>query len=80
MHETWIEEAVEDAERVRGELGAALEEAGVKLPSLAVDASSWAGVAMPVLIDLGRCNVGTARALAAALRARGAGCGQEAVR
>ncbi|MFF3392367.1 hypothetical protein ACFYW1_15755 [Streptomyces sp. NPDC002669] len=49
-------------------MGDALGAAGVKLPSLSLDAVSCAGTAPRVLIDLGRCNVATARALAAALR------------
>ncbi|MFJ2897988.1 hypothetical protein ACIO87_24230 [Streptomyces sp. NPDC087218] len=61
-------EGLGDAERVRDELGDALGAAGVKLPSLSLDAVSCAGAAPRVLIDLGRCNVATARALAAALR------------
>ncbi|MFE7614748.1 hypothetical protein [Streptomyces sp. NPDC057496] len=59
---------VVDAERARDELGDALGAAGVKLPSLSLDAASCAGTAPRVLVDLGRCNVATARALAAALR------------
>ncbi|MFE2277822.1 hypothetical protein ACFXAE_11320 [Streptomyces sp. NPDC059454] len=39
------------------------------LPSLGLDAVSCAGSAPLALIDLGRCNVATARALATALRA-----------
>jgi hypothetical protein len=61
-------EGIGDAERARNELGDALRAAGVKLPSLSLDAASCAGSAPRVLIDLGRCNVATARALAAALR------------
>ncbi|MET9916075.1 hypothetical protein ABZZ04_03200 [Streptomyces sp. NPDC006435] len=61
-------ESLGDAERVRAELGDALRAAGVKLPSLSLDAASCAGTAPRVLIDLGRCNTATARALAAALR------------
>ncbi|MFF9567464.1 hypothetical protein [Streptomyces sp. NPDC014685] len=63
-----VGEGIGDAERVRAELGDALGAAGVKLPSLSLDAASCAGTAPRVLIDLGRCNVATARALAAALR------------
>jgi hypothetical protein len=57
-----------DAERACDELRDALGAAGVKLPSLSLDAVSCAGSAPGVLIELGRCNVTTARALAAALR------------
>lgn len=65
-------EGIVDAERARDELGDALGAVGVKLPSLSLDAASCAGTAPRVLVDLGRCNVATARALAAALR-RGVG-------
>ncbi|MGW2177071.1 hypothetical protein ACWCXX_03045 [Streptomyces sp. NPDC001732] len=58
-----------DAERARDELRDALRATGVKLPSLSLDAVSCAGSAPGVLIDLGRCNVATARALTAALQA-----------
>jgi hypothetical protein len=61
-------EKVRDAERARDELRDALHEAGVRLPSLGLDAASCAGPAPLALIDLGRCNVETARAIAAALR------------
>ncbi|MDK0519998.1 hypothetical protein [Streptomyces sp. ML-6] len=61
-----------DAERARDELRDVLRVAGVKLPSLSLDAVSCAGTAPGVLVDLGRCNVETARALAVALR-RGVG-------
>jgi hypothetical protein len=61
-------EKVRAAERARDELRDALGAAGVQLPSLGLDAASCAGVRPAPLIDLGRCNVETARALAAALR------------
>ncbi|MFI5570900.1 hypothetical protein ACIA6T_26880 [Streptomyces sp. NPDC051740] len=59
---------VQDAERACEELRDALKAAGVTLPSLGLDAASCAGSAPLALIDLGRCNVATARALASALR------------
>ncbi|WP_346268229.1 hypothetical protein [Streptomyces sp. SCUT-3] len=62
---------VEEAEAVCGELAEALKEAGVTLPSLWLDVPRRTWWATP-LVDLGRCNVATARALAAALR-RGVG-------
>ncbi|MFH9043101.1 hypothetical protein ACH4FA_27625 [Streptomyces sp. NPDC017966] len=58
-----------DAERAWAELRDALKAAGVTLPSLGLDAASCAGSAPLAWIDLGRCNVATARALATALRA-----------
>ncbi|WP_338671835.1 hypothetical protein V1460_02460 [Streptomyces sp. SCSIO 30461] len=61
---------VRDAERARDELRDALKAAGVTLPSLGLDAASCVGPAPLALIDLGRCNVATARALAAALQPR----------
>ncbi|MFF2653995.1 hypothetical protein [Streptomyces sp. NPDC058045] len=62
---------ISEAEWACGELRDALGQAGVTLPSLGLDPVSFAGNGMnglPVLVDLGRCNVATARALAAALR------------
>ncbi|AUH41703.1 hypothetical protein [Streptomyces sp. CMB-StM0423] len=52
------------------ELRAALKAAGVVLPSLGLDPVSCSGSAPLGLIDLGRCNIATARALAAVLRPR----------
>jgi hypothetical protein len=59
---------VGDAEEACEELRDALRAVGVTLPSLGVDAVSCAGSAPFALLDLGRCNVATARALAAVLR------------
>lgn len=64
-------EKVRDAERARDELRDALRAVGVQLPSLGLDAVSCTGSAPLALIDLGRCNVATARALAAALQPDG---------
>ncbi|MFJ7631123.1 hypothetical protein ACIQZN_32075 [Streptomyces sp. NPDC097595] len=58
------DEKVAEAERARDELREALGAAGVTLPSLGIDPVSYS----LALIDLGRCNAGTARALAVALR------------
>lgn len=58
---------VGDAERACEDLRDALRAAGVTLPSLGLDAVSCAGSAPLALVDLGRCNVATARALASAL-------------
>ncbi|MFD7058343.1 hypothetical protein [Streptomyces sp. NPDC059906] len=63
-----VTDNVRDAERACEELRDALGAAGVTLPSLGLDAVSCAGSAPLALIDLGRCNVATVRALAAALR------------
>lgn len=59
---------VKEAECARDELRDALGAAGVKLPSLGLDAASCAGSTPHALIELGRCNVETARALAAVVR------------
>lgn len=59
---------VKEAERARDELRDALGAAGVKLPSLGLDAVSCAGSTPHALIELGRCNVETARALATVVR------------
>lgn len=71
-------EKVRDAERARDELRDALNAAGVRLPSLGLDIASCVGPAPLALIELGRCNVETARALAAALRPGGSTRRQEA--
>ncbi|MFI8087091.1 hypothetical protein ACIF9R_02095 [Streptomyces sp. NPDC086080] len=62
-------DTVKDAERACEDLRDALGVAGVTLPSLGLDAASCAGSPPLVLIDLGRCNVATARALASAVTA-----------
>ncbi|CAM5285755.1 hypothetical protein GCM10010329_19630 [Streptomyces spiroverticillatus] len=56
------------AEEARDELRDALAGVGVQLPSLGLDAASLAGSQPRPLLELGRCNLDTARALAAALR------------
>ncbi|SFC12363.1 hypothetical protein [Streptomyces aidingensis] len=63
------DDEIEDAEAVCDELEDVLTVLGIKLPSLCVDIGPSAPfVACPPLVELGRCNVETARALAAALR------------
>ncbi|MFD1661228.1 hypothetical protein ACFSL4_24235 [Streptomyces caeni] len=59
---------IRDAKAARDELGEALADAGVLLPSLGLDAVSLASDHLSPLVDLGRCNPSTARRLAAALR------------
>lgn len=62
-------EPVAQAIEARDELTDALERAGIKLPSLGVDvASCCSSCSSLALIELGRCNIPTALALAAALR------------
>lgn len=62
-------EVLKQAEDARDELDAALTAAGIVLPSLDVDLIAYTDRRRFALVDLGRCNVTTARALAAALRA-----------
>ncbi|MDI3422071.1 hypothetical protein QIT00_26560 [Streptomyces sp. B-S-A12] len=57
-----------DAEAARDELAEALTQAGVTLPSLGLDPLSYGSEPSSPLVELGRCNIPTARALAAALR------------
>ncbi|MFD8915555.1 hypothetical protein [Streptomyces sp. NPDC059575] len=59
---------VEEAERTLVELRDALAKAGIKLPSLGIDAISVVREAPCPLIELGRCSVETAARLVAALR------------
>ncbi|WP_406727885.1 hypothetical protein WJ438_29305 [Streptomyces sp. GD-15H] len=56
--------AIQDADGARNELSRALDDAGVLLPSLGLDTVSLASGYLPPLVDLGRCNPGTARKLA----------------
>jgi hypothetical protein len=57
-----------DAETVRNELNTALRDLGIVLPSLWVEPGEYASVDLRPLIQLGRCNVETARRLLSALR------------
>jgi hypothetical protein len=59
---------VEEAEEVVKELRAALEKAGITLPTLRIDPASLTREAPCPLVELGRCPVDTARRLAAVLR------------
>jgi hypothetical protein len=59
---------IKDAKAARDELGEALADAGILLPSLGLDPVSLASDHLSPLVDLGRCNPATARKLAAALR------------
>ncbi|MGA5556663.1 hypothetical protein [Streptomyces lavendulocolor] len=62
---------VQDAEEAVTELRAALERAGIRLPSLGVDPVTCAAEVPRPLVELGRCTVETARRLAAALPEEG---------
>lgn len=63
------EERIREAESVRDALRAALATVGVKLPSFHLDQVSCARENPYPLIELGRCDVATARTLAEALEA-----------
>ncbi len=65
---TTASDKIREAEEARDELRDALKAAGVQLPSVGLDLTSYIDPTRLTLIDLGRCNVATARALAAALR------------
>ncbi|MFE0134253.1 hypothetical protein ACFWY6_22220 [Streptomyces sp. NPDC059037] len=58
---------VEEAEETMKELRAALQRAGITLPSLRIDPTSLAREAPCPLIELGGCRVDMAARLAAAL-------------
>lgn len=62
---------VQDAEEAVTELRAALERAGIRLPSLGLDPVACAAEVPRPLVELGRCTVETARRLAAALPEEG---------
>ncbi|GGU67521.1 hypothetical protein GCM10010211_36060 [Streptomyces albospinus] len=72
-------ERVQAAEQVTAELDSALRAVGVTLPSLCVDPVSAASTFMAPLVELGRCNVETARRLAEVLAeyAQGAAYGHD---
>ncbi|MFJ7022424.1 hypothetical protein ACIQUW_29090 [Streptomyces sp. NPDC101117] len=68
MTERHSAHCVEESEEVVKELRAALEKAGITLPTLRIDPASLAREAPCPLVELGRCPVDTARRLAAVLR------------
>ena len=61
-------ERIKDAEAARDELRDTLAAVGVVLPSHGLDNASLARDVPQPLVDLGRCNPGVVRQLAAALR------------
>ncbi|MEV3991133.1 hypothetical protein AB0J57_19710 [Streptomyces sp. NPDC049837] len=66
-----VKEEMRDAKKAVTELRAALERAGITLPSLGLDPVTCAAEPPRPLVELGRCTVETARRLAAALREEG---------
>jgi hypothetical protein len=67
-----VMDGIRQAEAVREELAVAMSGVGVLLPSLGLDVPTVAACHAVPLIDLGRCNLETARRLAAVLRDAGA--------
>jgi hypothetical protein len=61
-------EKLRDAEDTRDGLGETLRALGVSLPSLGVETLAYAEDDPNPLIDLGRCNMSTARKLLTVLR------------
>lgn len=61
-------ETIRTVEEACEQLRAALAAAGIKLPSLRIDLASCTGDAPRPLLQLGGCNLTTARQLTAALR------------
>jgi hypothetical protein len=59
---------IKEAEDVRDELWAVLHGAGIVLPSLNVDPLAYVDEDPRPLVELGRCNVRTARALVSVVR------------
>ncbi|MCX4447714.1 hypothetical protein [Streptomyces sp. NBC_01789] len=64
---------IREAEEVVELLRDGFARAGVKLPSLRIDAASCAGDDPAVLVDLGRCNLDAAVRLSRVLDERAAG-------
>ncbi|MFD9209638.1 hypothetical protein ACFVZM_25620 [Streptomyces sioyaensis] len=60
-------ERMRQAEGVATELHTALQAVGITLPSVGVDPVSCASGHMAPLVELGRCNLDTARRLACVL-------------
>jgi hypothetical protein len=64
-----VTDAITASAEAVADLQDALTAAGVTLPSLGIDLASCTSLVRPrPLVELGRCNLDTARALAAALR------------
>jgi hypothetical protein len=70
-------ERIKEAETVRDELCVVLHRAGVVLPSLRVEPAAYADEKPRPLVELGRCNLQTARKLIAVLQDRTGGAEQE---
>ncbi|MFJ9816797.1 hypothetical protein ACIRU3_16250 [Streptomyces sp. NPDC101151] len=67
------ERPARSAEEAVERLRAALHDVGIVLPSLRIDPVTGAHGHPYALVDLGRCNLGVASRLAAALRRSGGG-------
>jgi hypothetical protein len=63
-----VAEKIREAEKVRDELRAALRALGIVLPSVWVESAAYGDEGTHPLIELGRCNLSTARKLIAVLR------------
>ncbi|WP_330239987.1 hypothetical protein [Streptomyces sp. NBC_00525] len=65
-------ETIKHAEEVVALLREGFLKAGVKLPSLRIDAASCVGETPAILVDLGRCNMEAATRLAQVLEEKAA--------
>ncbi|MFJ2741797.1 hypothetical protein ACIO3O_19285 [Streptomyces sp. NPDC087440] len=63
------EECLAEAEEVVKKLRAALDRAGLALPSMCLEPTSYVRAQGCPVVELGRCNITTASRLAAALTA-----------
>ncbi|WP_240138108.1 hypothetical protein [Streptomyces sp. MUM 178J] len=67
---------IEEAEEAVNRLREVLQQLGITLPSLRVEVASYTRDIPCPLIELGRCNVDTARAIAAAVLSGKGGAAQ----
>ncbi|NLU68033.1 hypothetical protein [Streptomyces sp. HNM0574] len=65
---TGVSTKIKDAEGSLDTLRESLTRAGITLPSLQVDPSTWSSSTGPAMLDLGPCNTETAARLSALLR------------
>lgn len=66
-----VSSKIREADGALDTLREALSQAGITLPSLRVDPSTWSSSTGSAMIDLGPCNAETAGRLAALLRSAG---------